>query len=131
MLSRHRNKKAAKRFFKKVLDNGHVKNPRVVNVDKSPTFPPALAELQASNDYPKETQLRRVKYLNNAMENDHKGTKNKIRYRQWFHSFATAKKTIDGIETSRMIQKGQVRGIAKGNVIKQKAFVENLFGLAV
>lgn len=33
MLSRHRNKKAAKRFFKKVLGNGHVKTPRVMNVD--------------------------------------------------------------------------------------------------
>jgi IS6 family transposase len=130
MLSRERNKKAAKRFFKKTLDNPHVKTPRVINVDKSPTFPLALAELQAANDYPEKTKLRRIKYLNNAMENDHKGTKNKIRYRQWFQSFDTAKTTLDGIETLRMIQKGQVRGIAKGNIQAQNTFIISLFNLA-
>jgi len=42
MLGVHRNKKAAKRFFKKLLGNKHTVDPRVINVDKSPTFPPAL-----------------------------------------------------------------------------------------
>jgi IS6 family transposase len=62
MLSRQRNKKAAKRFFKKTVGNLHVKTPRVINVDKSPTFPPALAELQAANEYPKETKWQRAKH---------------------------------------------------------------------
>jgi len=39
MLSNYRNKQAAKRFFKKLLENSHVVKPRVINVDKSPTFP--------------------------------------------------------------------------------------------
>ena len=75
MLSRHRNKQSAKRFFKKVLGNPHTINPRVINVDKSPTFPPALNELQAANEMSVKTKLRAVKYLNNSMENDHKFTK--------------------------------------------------------
>ena len=50
MLSNQRNKKAAKRFFKKLLGNKHTVDPRVINVDKSPTFPPALSELQAANN---------------------------------------------------------------------------------
>ncbi len=75
MLSRHRNKQSAKRFFKKELGNAHTINPRVINVDKSPTFSPALNELQAANEMPVKTKLRAVKYLNNSMENDHKFTK--------------------------------------------------------
>lgn len=43
-LSRKRDKKAAKRFFKKTLSNKHVKDPYVVNVDKNPAFVPAYAE---------------------------------------------------------------------------------------
>src|SRR5271156_6756733 len=49
MLSLNRNKQSAKRFFKKLLGNTHTIDPRVINVDKSPTFPPALSELQAEN----------------------------------------------------------------------------------
>jgi transposase-like protein len=50
MLSRHRNKKAAKRFFKKILINAHVKMQQAINVDKNPAFPPACAELQKEGD---------------------------------------------------------------------------------
>jgi IS6 family transposase len=129
MLSRNRNKQAAKRFFKKLLGNKHTIDPRVINVDNSPTFPPALIELQAVNEMPKKTKLRAVKYLNNRMENDHKSTKSKSRYRQWYQSFATARNTLDGIETMRMIQKGQVSDVGK-NVMKQLSFVRSLFSLA-
>ena len=129
MLSKHRNKKAAKRFFKKLLGNKHIVNPRVLNVDKSPTFPPALNELQKENHASSETKLRAIKYLNNSMENDHKFTKSKSRYRQWYQSFNTTRNTLDGMETLRMIQKDQVRYIGK-DVIKQNQFVRNLFGLA-
>jgi IS6 family transposase len=129
MLSRNRNKQAAKRFFKKLLGNKHTIDPRVINVDKSPTFPPALSELQAINEAPKKTKLRAVKYLNNRMENDHKFTKSKSRYRQWYQSFRTARNTLDGMEAMRMIQKGQVRYVGK-DVVKQNSFVRSLFGLA-
>lgn len=129
MLSQHRNKKAAKRFFKKTLGNKHTVEPRVINVDKSPTFPPALNELKQEGIAPKNTELRSVKYLNNSVENDHKSIKSKSRYRQWYQSFETAKNTIDGLETLRMLQKGQVRYVGK-DVVKQVQFVQNLFGIA-
>jgi len=129
MLSKTRNKQAAKRFFKKLLSNGHTISPRVINVDKNPTFPPALSELQVSNEAPKKTKLRSVKYLNNKMENDHKSTKSKSRYRQWYQSFRTARNTLDGMEAMRMIQKGQVRFVGK-DIVKQNSFVRSLFGMA-
>jgi len=40
-----------------------------------------------------------------------------------------AKNTLDGMETMRMIQKGQVRYIGK-DILKQNQFVRSLFGLA-
>ena len=58
MLSVNRNKQSAKRFFKKLLGNTHTTDPRVINVDKSPTFPPALSELQSENAAPDKTTLR-------------------------------------------------------------------------
>jgi IS6 family transposase len=73
-----------KRFFKKTLKNDDVVDPWVVNVDKSPTLPPALKALQKENIMPASTKLRPIKYLNNAMENDHKFTKCTSRYRQWY-----------------------------------------------
>jgi len=128
MLSKNRNKQSAKRFFKKLLGNKHTLNPRVINVDKSPTFPPALSELQSENIM-RDTKLRAIKYLNNRMENDHKFTKSKSRYRQWYQSFPTARNTLDGMETMRMIQKGQVRFVSK-DIVKQNSFIRSLFGLA-
>ncbi len=105
------------------------KAPYFVNVDKNPAFVPAHAELQKSGDFKKPTKLRQVKYLNNGIENDHKSTKFKSRYRQWYQSFDTAKNTIDAIETMRMIQKGQLRRAGK-NVCVQNKLINKMFGLA-
>lgn len=130
MLSSHRNKKAAKKFFKKLLGNKQATQPRVINVDKNPSFPPAHNELQAEGVMPITTTLRRVKYLNNAMENDHKSIKCKCRYRQWFQSFATARNTIDGLESMRVLQKGQIRYVAKADMRAQNVFINRLFGIS-
>lgn len=130
MLSRYRNKKSAKRFFVKTLGNQHVVCPRVINVDKSPTFPPALSELQNERALPNHTKLRPIKYLNNAMENDHKSTKCKSRYRQWYQSFETAKRAITGMETMRLVQKGQLKYARKGDVRAQNEMIGRLFNIA-
>jgi transposase-like protein len=130
MLSLHRNKASAKRFFKKILKNDHVVDPRVINVDKSPTFPPVLKALQKENIMPAPTKLRPIKYLNNAMENDHKFTKCTSRYRQWYQSFQTASNAISAMETMRMVQKGQIKFSAKGDLCAQNEAINKLFDLA-
>jgi putative transposase len=38
LVTRRRNKEAAKRFFRKVLGGKHVTTPWVINVDKNPTY---------------------------------------------------------------------------------------------
>ena len=125
----YRNKSAAKRFFKELLGNKHAVNARVINVDKSPTLPQALDDLQATNEMPPNTKLRAIKYLNNSIENDHKSTKSKSSYRRWYQSFSTARNTLDGMEAMRMFKKGQVRNVGK-NVVKQNSFVRTLLGMA-
>lgn len=129
MLSSKRNKQAAKKFLKKLFGNLHAKKPANIDVDKNPTFPPALAELKAEGIAPEDTKLRAVKYLNNSMENDHKFTKSRSRFRQWYQSFTTARNTVDGMESMRMIQKGQICYVGKC-IQKQRDFIHGLFGTA-
>src|SRR5262245_58033815 len=90
----------------------------------------SYADLQQSGVLPKTTKLRQVKYLNNSIENDHKSIKRKSRYRQWYQSFGTASATIDGMETMRMIQKGQIKYILKNDIRTQNTLINKLFGLA-
>jgi transposase-like protein len=48
-LSKTRDQKAAKRFFKKALRSFHVSNPRVITVDKNPAYPIAIEQLKKEN----------------------------------------------------------------------------------
>ena len=129
LLSAKRDKKAALRFFKKVLGNGHVSQPHVISVDKHASYPAALTLLKAKNQL-KQTQLRQVRYLNNVIEADHRFVKRKARFKQWFQSFNTARYTIAGYEAMNMILKGQLKSIAANDASMQKTFIENLFGIA-
>jgi len=129
MLSKKRDKKAAKRFFKKVLKAEHNQDPRVINVDKNIAYPPAVEELKEEKNLPKKTLLRQVKYLNNLIEQDHRGIKKLTRPMMGFGSFKTASETLAGIEAMRMIKKGQIYGV-DSSVQNQVKFINGLFGIA-
>ncbi|PHC28099.1 IS6 family transposase, partial [Bacillus pseudomycoides] len=60
-LSKTRNHKAAKRFFKKALQSFHVSQPRVITIDKNPAYPIAIEELKNEKKMPVDIQIRRVK----------------------------------------------------------------------
>ena len=75
MLSAKRNKKAAKRFFKKALSSNHNQIPRVITVDKNPAYPSAVNELKNNKILPKNVGIRQIKYLNNIIEQDHRSIK--------------------------------------------------------
>ena len=45
-LSKTRDKRAAKEFFKKALRSNHVSEPRVITVDKNPAYPIAIEQLK-------------------------------------------------------------------------------------
>ena len=84
-----RNAHAAKRFFRKVLLNDYIQEPRVINVDKNPAYPPAVEKLQKDEDLPERTKLRAVKYLNNLIEQDHRFIKRSDEAREWASGHST------------------------------------------
>jgi transposase-like protein len=67
--------------------------------------------------------------MNNLIEQDHRFMKWQIRPGLGFGSYATACKTIQGYEMMNMIRKGQMGGVAKGDIREQNQFIARLFGL--
>jgi IS6 family transposase len=128
LLCAHRNRKAAKRFFRKALRSSHTQTPRVINVDKNAAYPPAIKELQVEKKLPNNTDIRQIKYLNNRVEQDHRFIKKLVRPMLGFSSFRTAARTLKGIEAMHMIHKGQVKSL--GTSVSEKVnFNHKLFEL--
>src|ERR1017187_5796135 len=98
LLSARRDAAAAKRFFQKVLRSPNHPTPRVINVDKNPSYPPVVEELKSEGTLRRRCQLRPVQYLNNIVEQDHRAIKRRVRASQGFRSFWGAWRTIQGYE---------------------------------
>ena len=155
LLSPTRDAEAAKRFFVKALHstagsapqarpveeqveeppaaadpNTPLSAPRVINVDKNAAYPKAMAELKTAGILPEQVELRQVKYLNNLIEQDHRFIKRLVKPGMGFFSLETAGRTLQGYEVMHMIRKGQVRGVGKGDITGQVAFIASLFGVA-
>jgi putative transposase len=60
-------------------------------------------------DHKAGIEIRRIKYLNNIVEQDHRAVKRLVRPMLGFKSFRSAVATIAGIELMHMIHKGQLR----------------------
>ena len=130
MLSAKRDVSAAKRFFKKMMRAEHRRLPFSISVDKNAAYPEAFSDSQEKRIVPKDCKLRRVKYLNNVIEQDHRFVKKKVRASQCFKTFHTAERTLEGIEAMNMLRKGQVKKVAGSDARGQAKFVESLFGIA-
>ena len=130
MLSAKRDPRAAERFFRKAMNAEYNQTPRVINVDKNAAYPPAIDSLTQDQTLPKTTQLRRVKYLNNIVEQDHRFIKRRVNLGMGFGSFNTARRTLSGYEAMNIIRKGQIQGVEKGDILGQVEFVYQIFGVA-
>ena len=104
--------------------------PRVINVDKNAAYPKAIAALKATGTLPQSVELRQVKYLNNLVEQDHRFIKRRVKPGLGFFSFETAWNTLQGYEVMNMVRKGQMRGVEKGDILGQIAFITSIFGVA-
>ncbi|PDZ09496.1 IS6 family transposase [Bacillus pseudomycoides] len=127
-LSKSRNHKAAKRFFKKALRSFHVSQPRVITIDKNPAYPVAIEELKSEKKMPVGIQIREMKYLNNIVEQDHWFIKKRVRSMLGFKSFRTATYILSGIEAMHMMKKNQLHQEVK-SAQNQKEFIHQMFGL--
>lgn len=101
-----------------------------MNVDKNPAYPAAMEALKAEIVIPSRVRLRQCKYLNNIIEQDHRGVKKRVWLAKGYGSFQSAWRTLQGIETVNMIRKGRVKWLAKDDAIGQSIFVDALFGIA-
>lgn len=130
MLSAKRDVSAAKRFFKKLMRADHRRLPFSISVDKNAAYPDAFTSLQEEKVLPEDCILRRVKYLNNVIEQDHRFIKKKVRSSQCFKSFHTAERTLEGIEAVNMMRKGQVKRLSGNDAPGQAKFIASLFSIA-
>src|SRR5215471_14022510 len=87
-------------------------------------------DLKRSGDLGRRCRCRPSPYLNNIMEQDHRFIKKRIVANFGFRWAEGALRTIDGYEAMHVIRKGQIRWLAKGDVVGQRQFVHALFGIA-
>jgi transposase, IS6 family len=130
MLSARRDVPAAKRFFEKLARAGHRRLPFTVGTGEHASYPEAFAASVKEKVPPYDCNLRRVKYLNNVIEQDHRAIRRRWRAAQCFRSFHTAERTLEGIESLHMMRKGQVKRLGGRDAVGQAKFVESLFRIA-
>jgi IS6 family transposase len=130
LLSAKRDAEAAKRFFRKALGQPHTVNPRTITVDKNPAYPCAVAEMKEDGELWRFARLRRCKFLNNMVEQDHRRVKRLVRPGLGFGGLHTARRTLAGYEAMAMVRKGQVRGAGGRDMRAQASFIAELFQTA-
>jgi transposase-like protein len=105
-LSSKRDVAVAKAFFRKAI-KGQGSTPRTITLDGYAGSHRAMREMKAEGQMPTDTKLRSSKYLNNLIEQDHRGVKAPIGPMLGFKRIRTATVTIAGIELLRRIREGQ------------------------
>lgn len=126
----HSVKRLQRRTFKKMMRADHRRLPFSISVDKNAAYPEAFTSSQDEKILPLDCKLRRVKYLNNVIEQDHRFIKKKVRASQCCKRFHTAERTLEGIEAVNMMRKGQVKRLDRNDAVGQAKFVERLFQVA-
>jgi putative transposase len=109
LLTARRDRNAALRFLRKAT--GHNGTPEKVTIDKSGANTAALEHYNAERNA--GIEIRKVKYLNNIVKQDHRAIKRLTRPMLGFKSFRSAAATLAGIELMHMIRKGQLRTAGK------------------
>jgi putative transposase len=111
LLTEHRDEHAAKRFLTKAIRRHGV--PEKITIDGSTANEAAIRSYNA--EHGTAIEIRTIKYLNNIVEQDHRGVKRITRPMLGFTSFDAAQATLVGIELMHMLRKGQLEdGVGQG-----------------
>lgn len=112
MLSKNRDEASAKAFFIKVIGSNDL--PEKITIDKSGANKAGidainlqLIVLSLLGCALIQIDIRQIKYLNNIVEQDHRGIKRITKPMMGFKSFHSAEATLAGIELYRMLKKRQ------------------------
>ena len=106
LLTRRRQKMSAQKFFNKAIGNNG--KPRVINIDKSGANSSAILTVNKRSLSTKKIKIRKVKYLNNIIEQDHRRIKRRLRIMTGFKEFESAQRTLSAIEVVSIIKKDQI-----------------------
>src|SRR4029079_11294758 len=112
MLAKNRDEAAAKAFFTKAI--GSCGLPEKITIDKSGANKAAidainfqLLVLSLLGCLLMQIEIRQIKYLNNIIEQDHRGIKRITKTNDGFKAFHSAAATLSGIELCHMLRKRQ------------------------
>jgi putative transposase len=103
LLTEHRDAEAALRFLTQAIRRHGV--PEKIAIDGSEANEAAIKRYNEAHGT--AIVIRQVKYLNNMIEQDHRGVKRVTRPMLGFKSFAAAQAALSGIELMHMLKKGQ------------------------
>ena len=104
LLTEERDEQAAKRFLTKAIRRHGV--PEKITIDGSAANEAAIRS--DNQEHGTAIEIRRIKYLNNIIEQDHRGVKRITRPMLGFKSFDAAQATLIGVELIHMLKKGQM-----------------------
>jgi putative transposase len=104
LLTEQRDREAALRSLKKAIRRHGV--PEKITIDGSEANEAAIKRY--NEEHGTAIEIRQVKYLNNVVEQDHRGVKRITRPMLGFKSFAAAQDILVGIELMHMLKKSQM-----------------------
>src|SRR6266850_3752326 len=104
LLTAQRDEQAAKRFLTKAIRRHGV--PEKITIDGSAANEAAIKSYNEAHGT--AIAIRKIKYLNNIVEQDHRAVKRVTRPMLGFKSFDAAQGTLAGIELVHMIKKWQM-----------------------
>ncbi len=132
MLLKNRDAEAARSFFAKAIGSSGI--PEKVTIDKSGSNQAGLIAINlqlvifsaiflslflCKEAISLQINVRQIKYLNNIVEQDHRGIKKITKPMMGFKAFYSAEATISGIELHRMLRKKQHIHSDKKNIFEQ------------
>jgi len=127
MLSRRRNKAAAKTFFRRVIEVNGI--PQRIVIDKSGANLSGLLRINVGLKFSRSRQrieILRVKYINNIVEQDHRFIKKITRPALGFKVFHSATVTLAGIETAHMPGNGNSNQTTRRHLNSLPAWLHEL-----
>ena len=107
VLTEHRDEQAAKMFLTKAIRR-HGGVPEKITIDGSTANEAAIKSYNEAHGT--AIVIRKTKYLNNIVEQDHRAVKRVTRPMLGFKAFDAAQSTLTGIELIHMLRKGQLEG---------------------
>jgi putative transposase len=107
LLTEQRDEQAAKKFLIKAIRR-HGGVPETITSDGSAANEAAIKSY--NEEHGTAIVIRKTKYLNNIIEQDHRAVKRMTRPMLGFKAFDAAQSTLTGIELIHMLRKGQLAG---------------------